>query len=261
MSDKVKCMLAHNWDKHKAKVVYPCIVQPKLDGIRCLAHRVGSDIEFYSRAGNRHQHIDHLKAYCLGILDDGQWADGELYIHGMSFQNLCSLVKRSQLGTASVEYQVYDFISGENYDARMLRKFKAPLGTICNSRQDVDKMHASYVSAGFEGSMIRNLQGGYVNGRSFNLLKRKDWFDAEYQIVDVVEGKGKFTGCAIFVCKVGAGQFACTSPGSVDQKRWYWEQRAACIGKDLTVKYQELTDTGIPRFPIAINIRDYGLQG
>ena len=29
------------------------------------------------------------------------------------------------------------------------------------------------------------------------------------------------------------------------------------LGKKLTVKYQELTNHGIPRFPIGLGIRDY----
>ena len=32
---------------------------------------------------------------------------------------------------------------------------------------------------------------------------------------------------------------------------------AEYVGKKLTVRYQELTDDGIPRFPVGIAIRDY----
>ena len=36
-----------------------------------------------------------------------------------------------------------------------------------------------------------------------------------------------------------------------------FEKGKSYIGKMLTVKYQELTDDGKPRFPVGINIRDY----
>jgi DNA ligase-1 len=32
---------------------------------------------------------------------------------------------------------------------------------------------------------------------------------------------------------------------------------AELIGKRLTVRYQELTDGGVPRFPVGVAVRDY----
>jgi len=37
MSKAPKPMLAHVFDQYKDRVVYPVFVQPKLDGVRCVA--------------------------------------------------------------------------------------------------------------------------------------------------------------------------------------------------------------------------------
>lgn len=111
---------------------------------------------------------------------------------------------------------------------------------------------------GYEGSIIRNVDGKYeASFRSHDLIKYKDWYDAEFLIVGVKEGKGKFKGCAIYTCQVRSNLFDCTSPGTLEEKKEAWNNRESAIGKSLTVKYQEFTKEGIPRFPTAVAIRDY----
>jgi ATP-dependent DNA ligase len=250
----MKPMLAHNWDRYKDKIKYPCIVQPKYDGIRCLTHREGDTITYWSRAEKPLLNLSHLDKWCLDDMADGDWLDGELYKHDIGFQNICSYVKKLQPGTKLIEYHVYDIIKeGVDY----LYRVDHPHGYIAEDSTEVDVCHTNFVSEGYEGSMIRNLTGFYKHGRSFDLLKRKDWFDEEYVIQDVVEGKGKFKGCAVFICSCGNTSFSCTSPGSVQNKQAHWKDKENLIGKEVTVKYQEKTDQGIPRFPIALAVRNY----
>lgn len=250
----MKPMLAQNWDKHRAKINYPCVVQPKLDGIRCLAHREGDTITYWSRAEKPLLNLSHLDPWCLTWMSDGEWLDGELYNHTIGFQKICSLVKRKQPDTEKIRYWVYDVIVPDTDFANRVPHLN---GYLCLTEADVDKQHKFLVSQGYEGSIIRNLTGYYKHGRSFDLQKRKDWFDEEYPIVGVVEGKGKFVGCAIFILDCPGGRFSCTAPGTVGDKQYYFENKELYIGRELTVKYQEKTESGIPRFPIAIGVRDY----
>jgi DNA ligase-1 len=45
--------------------------------------------------------------------------------------------------------------------------------------------------------------------------------------------------------------------GTIEDRRDIFKKAQSYVGKKLTVKYQELTDDGIPRFPIGLAIRDY----
>lgn len=258
-----KAMLAQNWDKQKKKIEYPCIIQPKLDGIRCLAHRSLDKITFWSRNGKSLENLEHIRDELMHVMPDNAWWDGELYVHGVDFSDVVSWVKRKQDNTRLVHYYVYDVMTSHPYSDRMLKLPKygdnvSPvIGEVCTNERDVDEWHDRFVKGGYEGSMIRNLEGGYKHGRSMDLQKRKDWFDEEYLITEVVEGKGKFKECAIFICLGPNKTFAVTSPGTIEQKKQYWSHRYLYVGKKVTVKYQEKTKTGIPRFPIAVSLRDY----
>jgi len=45
--------------------------------------------------------------------------------------------------------------------------------------------------------------------------------------------------------------------GTLETRRKYFENKNNFLGKLLTVKFQNLTNLGIPRFPVGIVIRDY----
>jgi DNA ligase-1 len=122
----------------------------------------------------------------------------------------------------------------------------------------VKRLHAEYVAEGYEGLILRNAKGVYkVKHRSNDLQKYKEFFDAEYPIVGFREGDGVEKGCVIWLCSAPAGQFAVRPRGTHQERQAAFAAGAAAIGKKLTVRYQELTNDGIPRFPVGIAIRDY----
>ena len=53
-------MLAASFDKRKDKVTYPVDVQPKLDGVRCLAYWDGDSVKLMSRGGKQWKCCDHI---------------------------------------------------------------------------------------------------------------------------------------------------------------------------------------------------------
>ena len=59
-------------------------------------------------------------------------------------------------------------------------------------------------------------------------------------------------------CQTPDGQtFAVRPTGTHEERKVLFENGDEYIGQQLTVKYQELTDEGIPRFPVGIAIRNY----
>jgi hypothetical protein len=54
------------------------------------------------------------------------------------------------------------------------------------------------------------------------------------------------------------GSTFCVRPeGTIEQREYFYAHKENYFGKMLTVKFQNLTDLGIPRFPVGIVFRDY----
>ena len=262
---KIKPMLAISFNEKKIK--FPCIVQPKYDGVRCLI-TFDKGVQIFSRKGKPYN-IPHLK----------KWAeehrellplDGELYNHGeLSFQEIVSAVKKQSEITPLIRYVVYDKpTEGTNKERweSLQRDFpkekNSPVylsgSVMCYTMEDIWNYHEKCVSQGYEGVIIRNLKGAYEKGfRSSNLIKLKVFNDAEFEIINVVEASGRDAGTAIFVCKCKGGWFSVKPQGTRELRKEYFDNQDKLIGKMVTVQYQGLSDEGIPRFPSAITIRDY----
>lgn len=129
-----------------------------------------------------------------------------------------------------------------------------------NDETDIMKYHKMFTKVGYEGTMIRNPQMTYEIGkRSYSLLKLKDFTDAEFRIVDVVDGDGSDAGLAIFELETDSGQrFNCRPEGSQDNRKRLYDERGSLVGKWLTVRYQELSKDGVPIFPVGVAIRERG---
>ena len=117
-----------------------------------------------------------------------------------------------------------------------------------------------YLREGYEGSIIR-LDGLYKHGRSYDLMKFKDFSDAEATIVGYELGKGKRTGTlGKFLMMDDEGvQFGCP-PG----KGYSYKDLANMllnindyIGQRATFTYFQRTQAGSYRHPLFKCIRNY----
>tara|TARA_R100001463_G_scaffold2421_6_gene10257 strand:+ start:1451 stop:2716 length:1266 start_codon:yes stop_codon:yes gene_type:complete len=127
------------------------------------------------------------------------------------------------------------------------------------SEAEVYEMYDMFMRAGAEGIMIRNADGLYkLNHRSADLQKYKQFQDSEYKIIDFTEGSNNEKGAVVWVCETKDEKIFNARPqGTVESRREHFNNGDKYIGSMLTVRYQELTDDGIPRFPVGISIRDY----
>ncbi len=268
---EIKPMLAIPFDEKQIK--YPCLCQPKYDGVRCTVS-VGSDndVKIISRQGKPYN-IPHLKEWA-------EWhrealpLDGELYNHSeLTFQEIISAVKKHSDITSKIRYVVYDkpvdgVVNSERWGELLTMDqygvFKeSPVYLtpyrMCNNIDEVREYHRECVQDGYEGVIIRNLDGLYEFGfRSRNLIKLKDFDDSEFLISDVVEGTGRDAGTAVFELSLPDGRrFKARPVGSFEQRKDYFDRAPELVGKQCTVKYQGFSDDGVPRFPVAIAVRDY----
>ena len=276
---KLLPMLAHSFTKRKHNINYPAIVQRKFDGVRCLA-RLNSDgtVTLMSRKGKEFAHLNHIKTdVAANNSNTNLVIDGELYSDTLTFQELVGLVKRVTLKPGNdeqmleVSLRVYDCVELNN-EADFTSRYETItevttgaeyLSLVENVRvsteSEIHAAQARFVEEGYEGAMVRNLTGAYAIGkRSANLQKVKTFLDGEYPIVGFTDGTGGETGCVIWECQTPDGQtFRVRPRGTQEDRKVLFQNGSNYIGQQLTVRYQELTDDGVPRFPVGIAIRDY----
>jgi ATP-dependent DNA ligase len=265
-------MLAHDYNKRGKSIVFPCYVQKKLDGVRCVATKTG----LFSRNGKAFPHLEHIREEMRGIRED-VILDGELYSDELTFQEIVGLVKKEKLSAKDaqnllkIHLCVYDVIRTDmsNKDrlalltglfaANTFRTLRLIQTDVCERKEDMKAMHDRYVAEGYEGIMLRNMGAVYREKvRCADLQKYKEFEDAEYKVVGFKEGDGLEKGCVIWICKTEAGQeFAVRPRGTHEARAALMGEAAKYVGKELTVRYQELTTDGIPRFPVGISFRDY----
>jgi DNA ligase-1 len=223
------------------------------------------------------EHLEQLKDLVI---------DGELYIHGAAFEKITSIVRRSKTKhteASTIKYHIYDcFYSGngnveknsigygKRYEALKKAFYRHNFTNIvlletkvANDMGEIEAFHTHYtkLQEPYEGIMIRNKDSPYKQqGRSKDLLKYKKFHDDEFIVIGHHEGTGAHKGTPIFECesksKVGK-TFSVTMQGSIEGRRGMLENVKSYYGKLLTVKYQEISADGAPRFPVGICFRDY----
>jgi len=275
-------MLAKKYEDYKDSGIFPAWSSNKLDGIRCIARKDG----LFSRNGKRIVSCPHIEKVLVNVFEQypNIIIDGELYNHEFhdDFNRICSIVKKIKPTTNDfteserfVQYHIYDIISnGEeprlyfSYRYQTLKEiyqFSKPNECIklvescpVNSFVQLDKLYAEYLAAGYEGQMIRT-NGFYEHKRSKNLLKRKEFQDKEYTILDIIEGDGNRTGGAgamVFENEQGI-RFNSNIKGTREYCSQLLGEKNELIGKLATVKFFNLTPDNIPRFPFVTAIRNY----
>lgn len=294
----IEPMLAKNWDDRKDKIKYPVWVNMKYDGARCVHGATGP----FSRNGKPWKTAQHISEALQPVFDKYPDIifDGELYCHKLNnnFEKIMSLIKKTKPtkadlaeSAAVIQYHIYDIVDTTLcYSDRIAKLTRIlteclPEGTYdrviciapsykCNNEAEVDKYYEEFMELGYEGQIIR-LDEPYENKRSSNLLKRKDFDEKEYYIVDIQEGDGNKTGmCGRFVLLKNKEdvEYAVKNYGykpdildnsfnsNVKGDRAYLKDLLAnsvnYIGKYAKVKYFGIGAEGAPRFPYVIGIRD-----
>lgn len=261
-------MLAKDFKKEMKKVTFPCYVQPKLDGMRAL----GTEEALMSRTGKE---IDTLKHIVLADLED-VILDGELYAHGISFQENMKLIKKYRPHlTEQVKYHIYDIVMDAPFRTRLtvLQELLARLNNpeleivptyFVQSKAEIDAFHQQFIAAGYEGTMVRHSDEGYaVNKRSSQLLKYKDFLDEVYEVVDVIPSESR-PEQGVVVCgkkmeqagdNVWVQNFNCGMKFSHAEREEILANKHNYIGKMAEIRFFEYTDAGIPRFPVCVGFR------
>jgi ATP-dependent DNA ligase len=293
-------MLASKFERGKTKVKYPVLLEPKLDGIRCMIRLQDGEILLRSRGGKSMNHIspflsEEIKRLLLVFPHEVE-LDGELFIPTELFENITSVVRGEKLISKrgeKLEYHIFTYSSSKvegaldrmrileaafkaavEDDSPPFTKVKLVEHIIVSSEEEMMMQHEKYTKEEYsdedmlkyggtkrlkyEGTMIYKTESNYSHGRGSHIMKIKDFQDEEGTVQEVTEGIGKHKGMAILTVLDPRGNLFKVTPSMDDDgRRNWWENKDMLLGKLVTYKYQELNESGVPRFANVIGIRDY----
>jgi DNA ligase-1 len=225
-------MLAAKYDAKK--IQYPCLIEPKYDGMRVVAMvSLGTgqrNVRYYTRSGKDVESLpsamgaelfDLARAFnqAAGLAPEAKLDlvfDGE--IMGQDFKETMEKGRRKSETFETARFHVFDWLprrefnvigdepSSLTYRARrdMLNEaFKGsadfkhvwrPQGYLAGSEMEVTHYYETFRDSGHEGAIVKNLNMPYQGKRSIAWIKMKAEETEDLKIVGYVEGEGKYVG-------------------------------------------------------------------
>lgn len=277
-----KPMLAQDYTKRytlKKTLPFPVESQPKLDGVRCIVTAEGA----WSRTGKPILAVPHILESLAPLFAENPTLvlDGELYNHDFkdNFDGLISMIRKLKPSDADLEqsaqyvqYHVYDcpsedtsfnlrFSTARDLVSRLNTTSVVLVQTLTASNQEqLDEQYQMFMHDGYEGQMVRINGPEYEQKRSVNLLKRKEFEDAEFEIVRIEEGQGNWSGAAKrVVIKLENGELnEAGMRGTYERGVEILANADAYVGGQATIRYQNRTPDGKLRFPVAVALYEGG---
>lgn len=262
-------------------------VSPKMDGLRCVITSEGC----FSRNGKEFIAFPHIPRELKHWFKNKPTSilDGEIYTHTFAnnFNKIISLAKKTKPKPEDIvesekhlQYHIFDvprtamsfskrwdwlqssfveygFMS--DYGASRNKWIKLCNHELVHSEEELEAKLTEYISLGYEGLMVNLPESFYENKRSLGLLKYKKFIDEEVEILDIEEGDGNRSGMfGRAICKRENGViFEANARGEEEFYKKLLKEKKDVIGKQATLRYQNLTPDGKPRFGVLIEIRDY----
>lgn len=271
------------------EVQYPVRVEPKLDGLRCIAVKQSGVVTFYTRNGTVLETLPKIKASLEAAHYDNVVLDGEAMGEDWNESASVLMAKKSKHDDSNIVYNVFDAMPLNdwiNQDSTMpyAERVKLVLTVVDNCREpnapvkqvphimarnesELKAYFAKCMDEGFEGVMLKTLNTPYKFKRSDNILKLKPCVTYEGVIVGHYQGRrgtkreGLFGGFRVvlpngIVTRVGGG-FSDELKALIQL-----EGPDTWIGKIIEIEAQPdplttdgLTRDGKARFPVYVRTR------
>lgn len=268
--DIILPQLAKDYFKEKHKINFSkdvVVCQAKLDGMRALAFvKSTGEVELISRAGKRIENMMHIEKE-LSTLGIDIILDGELYVHGESFQTNMSYVKKYYpVKSERILFNVYDVVDKDNSYLERTEFLKTlnlksvqrlPYFRVFNE-EEITEFYRQFIREGYEGLMVKVSNLGYKsNARISELLKYKQFIDIQLPILDVIPADQRpdwgtpiyyWDGAKDNILKSGTKM-------THEQRKDLLENKQDYVGKYAEIRFFEYSDEGVPRFPVTVGIR------
>lgn len=276
--DVRSCMLAGKMDL--AKVSFPILCSPKLDGIRAtIQHKL---------PWSRNKKVIP-NAYVQSLFRDFEDYDGELIVGDPTDKNCFNKTTSgvmSRDGEPDVKLYVFDHMANMRDTYINRKKLLIPSDKVVVVEQrfieNMEQLLAfenEQLELGYEGIMGRSLHGHYKEGRSTTregiLMKLKRFLDGEAIIMRVVEllhnaneakmgsngymersshkenmiPMGRMGMLEVRDIKTGV-EFGVGTGFDDDARDWFWRYRNEVIGRVIRYKFFPIGVKDKPRFPV-----------
>ena len=281
-------------DAELQSIHYPIVGSPKLDGFRCIVDKTPLTSSMKS----------FTNRFVVKELQDPTYdgLDGEIIVGSPFKENEEDDVFHRTSGPirrfdGEPDFRFYVFDNWKDGDISYNNRWveMTPINQkriivleqrILLNADDVIAYEQEMVDLGYEGAMIRSLNGKYKEGRTtlneMNIFKRKPFEECEAEIIGVEEQMANLNEAIIderglsrrsshqanMVPKGTIGMFVLLSPAfgqsfkaapgkgfDAKKRQEIWDNKEAYIGKIATVKYQKYGSIDRPRQPNVIKIR------
>jgi DNA ligase-1 len=291
-----ECMLAHDGANHEKKIAGVKLLEPKLDGVRCITiiDYDARTVTMYSRNGKILENFSHITDNLLTHIDDFERSyvlDGEII--STSFQALMKQVHRKDNVKADdavlmlfdivplAEFQTGKSTMGQRRRSKLLASMKPTfdrvgnIGVIPQTEVDLDgyvgelqfkEFNQTAIDEGYEGIMIKDADAKYECKRSASWLKMKPFIEVSLEVTDVEEGTGRNAGrLGALVCSGqddGKSIIVNVGSGFSDGDRTeFWDSRDSLAGQIVEVRADAVTQnqdgTYSLRFPRFLRFRGF----
>jgi len=264
-----KCMLAHSGDNKPKKITGDVVVEYKYDGVRAIVIVQNDTAVMYSRNGKLLTNFPHIeKAFSKKIFNDLVF-DGE--VMSEDFQALMKQIHRKEgAQTEDAYFALFDFLPLDEFregkgtlplikrkellkgfgnseyfdDCIIVTKYD-----VLNIEDDGDKfkgINNTAIEEGYEGIMVKPINGLYECKRSYGWLKMKPYIELTLTVVDMEEGTGKNVGLlGALVCEgrdEGKDFSVNVGTGLSDaDRKLFWEQKNAVIGQLVEIRADSIS--------------------
>jgi len=291
-----ECMLAHDGANHESKITGKKLVEPKLDGVRCITvvDHLKKTVTQFTRNGKVLENFTHITDALTDHIDNigrSYVLDGEVVSD--NFQSLMKQVHRKDNVQAQdaklmlfdivplTEFQAGKSVLGQKRRTELLKTFEklfeetGCIGIVPQKLFDLDVMtdevefkdyNKQMVEEGYEGILIKDPDAKYECKRSTSWLKQKPFIEVSLEVKHVEEGTGRnISKLGAFVCEgVDDGKQIAVNVGSgfTDSDRDdFWNSRDSIIGQIVEVRADAVTQnqdgTYSLRFPRFLRFRGF----
>ena len=245
---KIKPLLAK---VYRQEDVSQWMVSEKLDGVRGIWN--GEKLHF--RSGK----LIHAPNWFIENFP-AQPMDGELWMGRGTFDRLSGIVRKKipdERDWKQVRYMLFELPESSGTFTERIHKMVKLTASVkipwlqaipqihLDSEEALLKMLDEIVKKGGEGLMLHRADSMYHSGRSDDLLKLKPWQDAEATVIEILPGKGKFSGMmGALLLKDKSGHIFRIGTGFSDSER----RNPPPPGSVITYKFTGTSKKGLPRF-------------
>jgi len=257
-------------------------ISRKLDGVRCIVIIRNGSVKFFSRNGKEFETLGKVREEIerLGLNDCV--LDGEICMMNEDgtddFQGILKQIQRKDHTIQKPRYWVFDCLTLEEFDNghgeeklqyrrhRHIFTDSPILATLPQTRvyteQNVLDFRQTAKERGWEGLIARR-DVGYEGDRTKNMLKLKEFFDAEYRVVETIMGPQRVivnereveeTMLSAVIIEHKGNRVQVGSGFSINERREYYDHPEKIVDAIITVTYfEETTDqhgNNSLRFPV-----------